>query len=109
MLPGDTDIEEEVPHDAAEVPAPVISAPTKEEKPLLKRRLRPAEKWDALSILQRIDVLDDMEAKRMLPPGSVLREQFTVWEEFDSRFLNLHYDTQEKVISYLRKNYADLD
>jgi len=45
----------------------------------------------------------------MLPRGILVRDYYAEWEALDMRFGNLLYDVQEKVISYLRKNYDDLD
>jgi hypothetical protein len=102
---GDTDIPEEEPTDASEVPAPVISS-----APLgIKKRRSPADKWDAMDILGRLDVLEDMEQRGMLPRGVLLRDRYVEWEALDLRFGNLLYDIQEKVESYFRKNFEDLD
>lgn len=93
---GDKDVVEEVPPALLPEPGP--------------RRRRPSDKWDAMDPVQRIDALVDMEKKGMIPKGSVPnRESFLLQEEIESRYSRLHYDYQEKVNSYIRKNYDDLD
>jgi hypothetical protein len=81
-----------------------------EEAPApVKRRLSPSAKWDAMDIQGRLDTLHDMEQRGMLPRGIFVMEYYKDWEALDMRFGNLLYDVQEKVISYLRKNFEDLD
>lgn len=98
MMEGDTDMVEEVP--------PVLSPVVEPIKP---KRNSPSMKWDAMDIQGRLDVLHDMEQRGMLPRGVLVPEYYQTWEAIDMRFGNLMYEVQEKVISYLRKNYADLD
>jgi len=74
-----------------------------------KKRQSPSAKWDAMDIQGRLDVLHDMEQRGMLPRGILVRDYYVEWEALDMRFGNLLYDIQEKVVSYLRKNYEDLD
>jgi len=93
---GDKDVVEEVP--------PVLAP-----EPVKPRRNTPAMKWDAMDIQGRLDVLHEMEQRGMLPKGVLVCEYYQTWEAIDMRFCNLMYDVQEKVISYFRKNYADLD
>jgi hypothetical protein len=86
-----------------EVPPAVLPEPVK------ARRQTPSAKWDAMTILGRLDVLSDMEQRGMLPRGVLVRDYYAEWEALDMRFGNLLYDVQEKVVSYLRKNFEDLD
>jgi hypothetical protein len=95
MMDGDTDIEE--------------IAPVLPPEPVKAKRRSPADKWDAMNIQSRLDVLHDMEQRDMLPRGVLVRDYYAEWEALDMRFGNLLYDVQEKVVSYLRKNYDDLD
>jgi hypothetical protein len=89
--------------------APVEVAPVPSPEPPIKRRLSPADKWNAMDILGRLDLLHDMEERGMLPRGVLVCERYQTWEEMDMRFGNLLYDVQEKVTSYIRKNYEDKD
>ena len=97
---GDKDVVEEVP--------PVLS-PELREEPAVKQRQTPADKWNAMTILARLDTLHAMEERGMLPRGVLVCERYQTWEEMDMRFANLMYDVQEKVISYLRKQYENKD
>lgn len=96
MMNGDTD--------AVEVVTPVLAP-----EPVKPRRHSPSAKWDAMDIQGRLDVLNAMQQRGMLPPGAVMMDHYQTWEALDMRFGNLMYEVQEKVISYMRKNYADLD
>ena len=101
-MKGDTDFEvEEV--------VPVLAPPDTASVEPAKKRQRPSEKWDAMDIQGRLDVLHNMEQKNMLPRGVLVPEYYAEWEALDMRFGNLLFDVQEKVISYFRKNYEDLD
>jgi len=97
-MKGDTDVDltpEEV--------APVLSPESTRGQ-----RNGPAAKWNSMTIEQRKDALLAMVERRMLliDPAVVCAE-IVARAEGDTSFSALHYDTQEKVISYLRKNYGD--
>ena len=95
---GDTDVDL-----APEEVAPVVVA-----VPVKKRRT-PADKWNEMTVLARLDMLHEMEQRGMLPKGVLVCERYQTWEEMDMRFGNLMYDVQEKVESFIRKNYEDKD
>lgn len=84
---GDTDVVEAV-------------APPLPPKP---RRLTVADRWNAMDIQGRLDVLCDMERKQILPPGVLMREYYDKWDALDMRFGNLLFDIQELVEAYLLK------
>lgn len=94
---GDTDIEEI----ATFLPPP--------EPPKVKRR-SPADKWDAQSLHERAETLAKMCQLRMLmeDPDAVRAMVLGREDEHDTRFSALTFDVQEKVESYIRKNYDDL-
>lgn len=82
---GDTDV--------VEVVAPPAPKP---------RRLTAADRWDAMNVLARLDVLYEMEVANILT-GGLVQDYYREWEAIDTRFGNLLYDVQELVETYLLK------
>lgn len=104
MMPGDTD---EVIETDPELTDHAFDPPPELPKP---KRRTPADKWDALTLMERAEALAQMCQLRMLmeDPEAVHALVLGREDEHDTRFSALTFDTQDKVISYLRKNFTDL-
>lgn len=78
---------------------------TEEPETIVSKRDSAADKWNSMSITDRIEVMVEMTNKGILTTNlkRSIVDSFKNLEDIDTRFECLLYEVQEKVSNYLRK------
>lgn len=92
---------------AAEKTQNMLAEIDKIEEPevVVIKRDSSADKWNAMSITDRIEVIVEMTNKGILTTNlkHTIADSFKGLEEIDTRFECLMYEAQDKISNYLRK------